>query len=46
MPKLGRKKTALLIVLLLLLLVLAWYRGGDRAIRTIEQDIPVPEGML
>jgi hypothetical protein len=45
-PKLGRGKVALLIVLVLLMLVLAWLDGGERALRPIEQDIPVPEGAL
>lgn len=44
--KLGRRKTVLLIVLGLLLLILAWYQGGERALRPIEQDVAVPEGVL
>ena len=44
--KLGRRKTALLVVLALLLLILAWYQGGERALRPIEEDIPVPAGAL
>ena len=46
LPKLGRRKTALLIVLALLLLVLAWYQGGERTLRPIEEEIPVSEGVL
>lgn len=46
MPKLGRKNTLLLIVLTLLILLLAWYQGGERPIRLIEEDIAVPEGAL
>ena len=36
----------LLIVLGLLLLILAWYQGGERPLRPIEEDISVPEGVL
>jgi hypothetical protein len=46
LPRLGRKKTALPIVLALLLLILAWYQGGERPLRPIEEEIPVPEGAL
>ena len=35
----------MLLVLLLLLLVLAWYQGGEQAMRPIEEDIPVPESL-
>jgi hypothetical protein len=35
-----------LVVLALLMLILAWYQGGERALRPIEQEIPVPEGAL
>lgn len=45
-PKLGRRKTALLLVLAVLLLVLAWYQGGERAVRPIEEEIAVPQGVL
>lgn len=44
--KMGRRKTALLIVLALVLLILAWYQGGERKLRLIEEEIPVPEGAL
>jgi len=46
LPKLGRRKTGLLIVVAVLLIVLAWYQGGERSLRTIEEEIPVPEGAL
>ena len=46
LPRLGRRKTALLLVLALLLLILAWYQGGERALRPIEEDLAVPEGVL
>lgn len=46
LPRPGRRKTALFILLALLLLVLAWYQGGERQLRLIEEDIPVPEGAL
>jgi hypothetical protein len=36
----------LLIVLVVLLLILAWYQGGERALRPIEEDVAVPEGVL
>lgn len=42
----GRRKTALLIVVALLVLILAWHQGGERALRPIEQEIAVPEGVL
>ena len=48
-PKLGRRKTALLVVLVvlaLLVLILAWYQGGERPLRPIEEEISVPEGVL
>lgn len=45
-PRLGRRKAALLAGLVLLVLILAWYQGGERALRPIEEDIPVPEGVL
>ena len=35
----------LLIVLALMVLILAWYQGGERTLRPIEQDIAVPETM-
>jgi hypothetical protein len=35
-----------LIVLMLLVLFLAWYQGGEQPIRLIEEDVPVPEGVL
>lgn len=34
------------VVLALLLLILAWYQGGERALRPIEEDVSVPEGVL
>lgn len=34
------------VVLALLLLILAWYQGGERALRPIEENISVPEGVL
>lgn len=46
LPKLGRRDTVLLIVLALLLLILAWFQGGERAVRPIEEEVPVPEGVL
>jgi hypothetical protein len=50
LPRLGqkpiRRRTALIVSLALLLLALAWYQGGERALRPIEQDISVPEGAL
>lgn len=36
----------MLVVIVVLLLLLAWYQGGERALRPIEEDIPVPEGVL
>lgn len=45
LPKLGRRDTVLLIVLALLL-ILAWFQGGERAVRPIEEEVPVPEGVL
>lgn len=45
LSKLSRRKSALLILLAVLLIVLAWYQGGERSLRPIEQDIPVPEGL-
>lgn len=44
-PKPGRRTTAAL-VLAVVILLLAWYQGGERAIRPIEQDIAVPVGVL
>jgi len=44
--KLGRRKIALLIVLGLLILILAWYQGGEQALRPIEEEIAVPQGAL
>ncbi len=38
--------TAVVITVILLLLLLAWYQGGESAVRPIEEDIPVPEGVL
>lgn len=46
LPRLGRRKTGVLILLVVLVLLLAWYHGGEQAIRPIEQDIAVPEGAL
>mgnify|MGYP000681007307 CR=1 FL=1 len=46
LPKLGRRKTGLLIVLAVVLLILAWYQGGERSPRLIEEEVPVPEGAL
>lgn len=46
MPKLGRRKTVVLVVLLVMLVFMAWYQGGERALRPIEHDIAVPEGVL
>jgi hypothetical protein len=36
----------LLILGVVAVLVLAWWQGGERALRPIEQDIRVPEGAL
>ena len=36
----------MLIVLAVLLVLLAWWQGGERPLRTIEEEIPVPEGVL
>ena len=41
----GRSKAALLTALVVMVLILAWYDGGERRLRLIEQDIPVPEGL-
>lgn len=46
LPRLGRRNTALLIVAVVLALVLAWYQGGEQPLRTIEENVPVPEGAL
>lgn len=46
LPRLGRRTTGLLIVLAVLALMLAWWDGGERRVRPIEQDIAVPEGVL
>lgn len=46
LPRLGRKRTALMVVLALIAMIAAWYRGGERALRPIEQDISVPAGVL
>lgn len=36
----------MLVLLAVLMLLIAWYQGGERAMRPIEQDISVPEGVL
>lgn len=46
LPRLGRRNTVLLIVLTLFVLFLAWYQGGERPLRLIEEDVAVPEGVL
>lgn len=36
----------MLVALITVLLILAWYQGGERAVRPIEIDVPLPEGAL
>lgn len=40
----GNRWVLVPIAIMLILVLLAWYRGGEEPLRTIEQDIALPGG--